>query len=249
MPKVDSFCCILNLYNEPYEMVHKCITAFKKYHPNHELLIICYEDDNYSHDREEFERLRALSNHIIIDNNVKSNLNTGGLFTENYLKFFLDHSESNYLVKIDPDTIFLNQLSVLNANKVTANIYTYNKNKIPILANSCMAFPRKIVEKILASGLLTSKKYSKNKASYTCLQRNKAQEPDSKYLNTTFQGAILLEILQQIGIAIQDNNNLVCYNDYSWNNHQEEILSEIKNFKKVIAVHPCDRVNLITDKQ
>lgn len=143
----DSFCFIINVYKEDSEKIKNIVNCIKSKYTVYDIILICDGVDTFDNiecEQLKFEREKYPYN--------------DGRWTHRYLKTFLEKSNKNYLIKLDPDCDVVKKFNIINDVEGVfgyINLMGIGKWKF-VLQGGRYGIDRKSVEKIVNSELLLS---------------------------------------------------------------------------------------------
>jgi hypothetical protein len=162
-----NLCFLLSTYKE-VELALWTLSNIRKHHLDSQIISLS-DGVDYSSHLGFFLENRVLYKELPHLKTIAS----GGLWVERYLSFYLEHSSSPYLIKLDPDTGVHRSIAYIPEE---ADVFGSYANGY-LDSNSC-GFTREAVITIVNSGLLREAKYNE-KNLYTYRDRYKRIRPST----------------------------------------------------------------------
>lgn len=147
-----------SVYLEDFEQVKDTVTCLKQIGYGN---IVVRFDGRFNSKIAKFLRNEKVT--VKYTHNIKQQVG-GGANTQHYLGLFLNESDDEYLIKIDPDTLPCAKLRVYpNKQMLGANF----NHTIGVVYGGCLVFSRLVARQIHQSKLLLEDNYKKDKWFYT----------------------------------------------------------------------------------
>lgn len=137
-------------------------------------------------------------------------MNKGGLWTERFLKLYLEQTNSDYLIKIDPDTGIHRSLRYLPECDLFGSVI--NDQDRSHIQGGAIGFSRSAARKIVNSGLLGSQEYCTHRYAYPRYQPpylKTGEDSSSQWLSV--EDLIVFDVALKLGLKIQDYAEVSCH--------------------------------------
>lgn len=173
-----------SIYLEEFDQIKDTVTRLKKIGYEN---IVARFDGRFNGKIASF--LRSEKVNVKYTRNIKQQIGRGAN-TQHYLGLFLDESDDEYLIKIDPDTL---PCAKLNRYPDKQTLGANFNHTIGVVYGGCLIFPRLVARQIHQSKLLLKDSYKKDKWFYTNKRLNKKIPCNDK---------ILYDVVKRLNIKI-----------------------------------------------
>lgn len=200
----DSFCFWFAVYDD-YLLAERLVNQLCKLYPDKE--IICITDGTHNL---EFENLCQVYQVKYIRSNHLHSREHGGLWLQRMFETYLGFSESDRLIRVEPDTFFRRRFESIPDSDVAGNLLTLPNGKL-LIQGGCMMFSRYAAKAILDSGLLEDPRYTQVEYCYQRYQPPYLMPEESssnKWL--TAVDVIATDICLRLKLNITDWDDIYC---------------------------------------
>lgn len=176
----------MNVVNE-FDKAIVNVNRLKTFYPKHDVLIV-FDNSINNLNKEQLTKLK----NCYLFNSIFGYRHS----THSYLKVCLNSFNSNYIIKLDPDTWVNKFFDFSNLSKDYIHCLVNHKRRYTY--GGLIIYPNKIAKKIYNSSLLKDEKYSHEKFTYKNKKHNKV---------ISCQDKILYDVCEQLNIKINDVSN------------------------------------------
>lgn len=135
----------------------------------------------------------------------------GGAWLERIFKTYLESSEAEYLIKIEPDTTIFRTFTSIPNTEIAGTLIQIPDGR-ELVHGGCVLFKREVVQKIVRLRLLENPKYKFDRRfGYRRYEPPYLQEGEVRSSEWIISGdAVLADIIQELNISVENWTEVSC---------------------------------------